>query len=137
MRQIFVFLFTLCLTVNVQGQNENDKDCTFYFDSISNRNIYTLVDRMPKSSENSNLEVKIASGLEMDSIPNITDTYGEVTFIVETDGSISNINIINSVNKVIDQDVINYFKKTNKWKCGYCGETPVPVEMIIPYNFKF
>ena len=60
-----------------------------------------------------------------------------VEFEVNTDGTIGKINIVRSVNTLLDQEAMRVIKLTSgKWKPGLQGGKPVKTRMIIPVNFK-
>ena len=132
----FIILISLSNYANSQIDNLSS-DCTYYFDSIVNRKIYTFVDEMPVFDNKTSFLVNLVSSLEIDSLIKMNDTKGVVSFIIETDGKTTNIKIIDSINKSIDERVIDFIEKTKKWKCGYCNKKPVPVELKIPYRIEF
>lgn len=58
-----------------------------------------------------------------------------VEFMVDTDGSIKNVKILNKVFSCLDQAVVNRVKNMQKWTPGYMGKQAVPVIMVAPVNF--
>ncbi len=59
-----------------------------------------------------------------------------VTFIVETDGNLSNVKVIRGVNKALDTEavrVVNLMKK--KWKAGTFKGKPVRVQFNLPIKY--
>ena len=113
-----------------------DSDCIHYVDSITNRKVYTFVDKMPEFGNPKGFLVNLVSNIKVDSSFTIVDTKGQIEFIVETDGNVSNIQISDTINYMIDKEVFDFVVKS-KWKVGYCDKRPVPVKMIIPYRFDF
>ena len=60
-----------------------------------------------------------------------------VEFEVNTDGTIGKINIVRSVNTLLDKEAMRVIKLTNgKWKPGLQGGKPVKTRMIIPVKFE-
>ncbi len=59
-----------------------------------------------------------------------------VTFIVETDGSISNIEVLKSPVEEFSQEAIRVVKLMPKWKPGKIKDTPVRVKYILPISFR-
>jgi len=60
-----------------------------------------------------------------------------VQFIVETDGSVSNIYILNSPHPAFSEEAIRVIKKMPKWKPGMKDGEPVNFQFILPIYFKF
>lgn len=59
-----------------------------------------------------------------------------VKFIVEIDGSISNIVIVNKLGYGCDKEVIRVLKKMPKWKPGELKGKPVRTYFALPVSFK-
>lgn len=59
-----------------------------------------------------------------------------VQFIVDTDGSIKDVQVLNKLFPCLDQAVAARIKHMPKWKPGYMGNRAVPVIMVAPINFK-
>ena len=91
---------------------------------------------MPEFGNPKGFLVNLVSNIKVDSSFTIVDTKGQIEFIVETDGNVSNIQISDTINYMIDKEVFDFVVKS-KWKVGYCDKRPVPVKMIIPYRFDF
>jgi TonB family protein len=64
--------------------------------------------------------------------------YGKVLlqFIVAKDGSIQNIEVIESVHKLLDEEAIRVIQKLPKWKPGTKEGEAVYVRYQVPINFK-
>lgn len=60
-----------------------------------------------------------------------------VQFVVETDGSISNVNIIKSVDPLLDNEAARVIKSMPNWIPGSNNGKPVRVRFAIPINFNF
>jgi hypothetical protein len=58
-----------------------------------------------------------------------------VEFMVDTDGSIKNIKVLNKIFSCLDQAVKNRIAHMPKWTPGYMGKRAVPVIMVAPINF--
>ena len=63
---------------------------------------------------------------------------GQVTvrFIVEKDGSISNVRPIHSVHTLLDKEAVRVVKSMPKWSPGKQNGKPVRVQLIVPIMFK-
>lgn len=58
------------------------------------------------------------------------------SFVVNTDGSISNIQILRGVEKTIDKEAIRIIEKMPKWEPGKIDGQNVPVRVIYPIAFR-
>ena len=59
-----------------------------------------------------------------------------VSFIVEVDGSVSNVKLVRSVNKLLDDVAIGAISASPRWKPGMHKGKPVRVNLTFPVNFK-
>lgn len=59
-----------------------------------------------------------------------------VSFIVEKDGSISNVRPIHSVHPLLDKEAVRVVKSMPKWSPGKQHGKPVRVQLIVPIMFK-
>ena len=63
---------------------------------------------------------------------------GRVTcwFIVNADGSISNVNLLRSVNSLLNEEAIRIFSLMPHWNPGRMDGIPVPVRVVRSVRFK-
>jgi hypothetical protein len=135
MRFITVSFLLLFIIQCIQAQTGNKPyNCTFYFDSISNRTIYTETDKMPDCKNCGLILNRLISNINPDYKPKNDKGHGTISLIVETSGKVTNVRIIDSVSEQVDRQVVEFFKRTNDWICGYCKGVPVPVEIQIQYQ---
>jgi periplasmic protein TonB len=59
-----------------------------------------------------------------------------VQFIVEKDGSITDINVLNDVHHSLEKEAIRVVHKMPNWKPGKQGNKPVRVRFTLPINFE-
>lgn len=59
-----------------------------------------------------------------------------VTFVVEKDGSVSDINIVEGMNDVSDKRLKKIIKKGPKWKPGIQNNKPVRVRFNLPVRVR-
>jgi TonB family C-terminal domain len=59
-----------------------------------------------------------------------------IQFMVENDGSISNINVVRSVDSYLDSEAIRIVQKMPKWKPGLLDGEPVRIKYTLPVNFR-
>ena len=57
------------------------------------------------------------------------------TFVVERDGSISNVQVVRSIDPSLDKEAVRVIKSMPKWKSGYINGTSVRVKYTIPITF--
>lgn len=59
-----------------------------------------------------------------------------LTFIVEKDGSLTNIKVVKSVSPSIDQEAIRSVKSMPKWNPGKQDGMTLRVKYTLPISFK-
>ena len=59
-----------------------------------------------------------------------------LSFVVETDGSITEPKVVRSVHPLLDEEALRVAKLMPKWEPGYQNGTPVRVKYNIPVTFK-
>jgi protein TonB len=60
-----------------------------------------------------------------------------LTFVVEKDGSVSNITVIKGVDPLLDDEAVSAISQSPKWTPGLQRGLPVRVRFTIPLNFMF
>lgn len=63
--------------------------------------------------------------------------YGRVmaAFVVDAEGSVSNVDIVQTPDKAFSDEVIRVLKKSPKWKAGKSDGNPVAVKFVVPIEF--
>jgi protein TonB len=59
-----------------------------------------------------------------------------VCFVIEKDGSITNIELLRRIEKSLNDEAIRIIKLMPKWKPGRKNGVPVRVKYTIPIDFK-
>jgi protein TonB len=59
-----------------------------------------------------------------------------VAFIVEKDGSLSDVRIANSVHPLLDAEAIRVVSSMPKWNPGLENGNPVRVKYVLPVTFS-
>ncbi|MDR2918831.1 MAG: energy transducer TonB [Tannerella sp.] len=59
-----------------------------------------------------------------------------LNFVVEKDGTIGDIEILQSAGSELDEEAIRVVRSTGIWVPGYKNEKPVKVKYTFPFNFK-
>jgi protein TonB len=60
-----------------------------------------------------------------------------LTFIVEKDGSVSNVTVVKGVDPLLDDEAVKAISESPKWTPGLQRGEPVRVRYSIPLNFSF
>jgi periplasmic protein TonB len=60
-----------------------------------------------------------------------------LTFIVEKDGSVSNVTVVKGVDPLLDNEAVKAISESPKWTPGLQRGQPVRVRFSIPLNFMF
>jgi protein TonB len=60
-----------------------------------------------------------------------------LTFIVEKDGSVSNVTVVKGVDPLLDNEAVKAISESPKWAPGLQRGLPVRVRYSIPLNFSF
>jgi protein TonB len=60
-----------------------------------------------------------------------------LTFIVEKDGSVSNVTIVKGIDPLLDDEAVKAISESPKWTPGMQRGEPARVRYIIPLNFMF
>jgi protein TonB len=59
-----------------------------------------------------------------------------VTFVVETDGSLTDMKVVKSVSPDIDAEAIRVLKSSPNWKPGLQNGKPVRIQFAVPIDFS-
>lgn len=132
MKQIIFLLLTLSLFITSKSQIcETQVDTTIYK--------YFAVEQTPcfPGGEDS-LLYWIMMNVEYPSIVKAFIIQGTVylSFIIDTNGIVSNIKVVKSADPVLDKAAIEVVSKLPKWIPGKQGSKNVNVEYIIPIKFQ-
>lgn len=95
-----------------------------------------IADRMP--SFKGNVNQWLSQNLTYPAIAAENDIQGRVlvSFVVEKDGSISNVQLVRSVDPALDREAVNTVKRMPKWNPGMNDGQPVRVRCTLPVTFR-
>lgn len=127
---LLVALFAFLLNVNAQNNVSKNDEST---------RLYQVVEQMPEfSGGHKELVNFISSNLQYPAEACRAKTQGKVvvTFVVEPDGSVTNVGIAKGVAKILDDEAIRVVSMSPKWKPGKIGGKPVRVKYNLPITFK-
>ena len=137
MKFYLTIFMLLWVVMSFSQTNKTEEKCKFYFDSISNRTIYSMVDVMPEfPGGTDSLFSFILKNLNW---PNTeVDFQGKVyiSLIVETDGRLTNKFILKGIEDLADKEALRIVEKMPKWEVGKCNGMKVPVKFIVPIKFE-
>lgn len=116
----------------------DSSECTFFYDSVQKRTIYTYVDKMPEYKGSMN-EVLLFFNKQF-SYPEQEIFQGSIRleFIINEKGEIINPKIVSKENDNItpaEKEALRVLKLMPKWNPGECHGRRVPVKMYLPIKF--
>ena len=116
---LLVALFAFLLNVNAQNNVSKNDEST---------RLYQVVEQMPEfPGGHKELVNFISSNLQYPAEACRAKTQGKVvvTFVVEPDGSVTNVGIAKGVAKILDDEAIRVVSMSPKWKPGKIGGKPI------------
>ena len=108
-------------------------------EDIQEAEIFTIVEEMPDfPGGTQKLADYLAKNIKYPQMARESGIQGRVfiSFVVEPDGSISNVNVMRSLGGGCDEEAVRVVKSMPKWKPGKQRGKPVRVSYILPVNFK-
>lgn len=98
---------------------------------------YDVVEQMPQFSEG-NMSTWIGQNLRYPPEAMNNGLQGTVVcqFIVEKDGSISNVSVLRSVDPLLDKEAVRVIENMPKWAPGKQDGKPVRVKFTLPIKFQ-
>lgn len=140
MKQTLLAVFIL-LSISLQAQNRTVKTDNKGWHTIEeDTNVYMLVKQMPVFGNGTqDLYTFLMTNIErpveaFEENPNL-DQGVYVRFIIEKDGSISNIKVIRSSHKLLTEEAFRLVRSMPKWKPGLQNTKPVRVMYGINLDF--
>jgi len=100
--------------------------------------VFVVVEEMPKFPGGDEELLKfIASNIEYPTFAKENNIQGKIIarFIVGTDGTVSNAEILHKVDPLLDAEALRVINLLPKWQPGKQGGKPVNVWYAIPINF--
>ena len=108
-------------------------------EEIEEAEIFTIVEEMPDFPGGmAKLADYLAKNIKYPQMARESGIQGRVfvNFVVEPDGSVSNVNVMRSLGGGCDEEAMRVVKSMPKWKPGKQRGKPVRVSYILPVNFK-
>ena len=101
--------------------------------------VFTIVEEMPEYPGGLNkLTDYLSKNIKYPQMARESGIQGRVfvNFVVEPDGSVSNVNVMRSLGGGCDEEAVRVVKNMPKWKPGKQRGKPVRVSYILPIVFK-
>lgn len=101
--------------------------------------IFEVVEEAPQFTENNgNVVGWIGSRIKYPEVAAENGIQGRVTigFVVEKDGSITQVQVLRGVDAELDKEAVRVVKSMPKWKAGRQGGKPVRAKYTVPVVFR-
>ena len=108
-------------------------------DAPSNDSIYQIVDEMPQFPGGEAAMMKfVANNVKYPQEAKDKEIDGRVfvSFVVEKDGSVSNVKVMRGIGGGCDEEAVRVISAMPKWKPGIKDGKPVRVSYMMPLTFK-
>lgn len=137
---IFSSIISLCSiaqkTTNVKNIGDS---CSYYYDTISKRDIFMAVNEMPSYKGGISEISKIIMN-ELALADSCYESTGNIylQFIIEPDGKISNRKILRGYNQIcnLNSKVLKTLDYLIDWIPGKCHGETVPVRYVLPIRIR-
>ena len=99
--------------------------------------VFAVVEEMPKCP-GGNVQKWISKHIKYPMIAQENNIQGKVfvQFVIEKDGSVSNVKVTRSVDPSLDKEAIRVIQSMPKWTPGKQRQKPVRVSFTVPINFQ-
>ena len=99
--------------------------------------VFAVVEEMPKFP-GGNVQKWISKHIKYPMIAQENNIQGKVfvQFVIEKDGSVSNVKVTRSVDPSLDKEAIRVIQSLPKWTPGTLSQKPVRVSFTVPINFQ-
>ena len=108
-------------------------------DDVQEQEIFQIVEEMPSyPGGDQKLMEFVAKNIKYPQIARETGIQGRVFvgFVVEPDGSVSNVKVLRGIGGGCDEEAMRVVKSMPKWKPGKQRGKAVRVSYMLPVNFK-
>ncbi len=110
----------------------------FEEEEVAEEEIFTVVESMPEfPGGETKLYRYLRQNIEYPQIANESGIQGRVfvTFVVEKDGSITDVQVLRGIGGGCDEEAVRVVKSMPKWKAGKQRGKPVRVQYNLPIKF--
>lgn len=122
-----------------EGNDEDEDDFAEETPKASSNEVHDVVEEMPQyPGGNSALMEYLARNVKYPVVAEENGIQGRVVcrFIVERDGSITDVRVVRSVDPSLDKEAMRVIKGMPRWIPGKQNGSPVRVEYTVPVTFK-
>ena len=108
-------------------------------EEVVEQEIFQIVEEMPSfPGGDQEMMVYVSKNIKYPQIARETGIQGKVfvNFVVEPDGSVSNVKILRGIGGGCDEEAMRVVKSMPKWKPGKQRGKPVRVSYNLPVNFR-
>lgn len=133
-QKMLILTFAMLLTYNVDAQDWGES-----INEEKSEPVYTEIDNMPEYPGGiEKLLNYLASNIKYPKEAKTVNIEGRVTinFIVETDGSVSNVRVMKGIGGGCDEEAKRVVENMPKWKPGIQDNKPVRVSYNLPIKFS-
>lgn len=136
---LFGFTFASTKASSLTSQLLNVSVSNVFSTQVAEDSVFSVVDKMPEFQGGmSGLNQFLRQNISYPASCREENIQGRVMveFIIEKDGSISNVAIVKSVEERLDNEAKRVMSIMPDWTPGYNGDVPVRVKYTVPVNFK-
>lgn len=121
------------IAVNVPPPQEAPKE---EVKQVVENKVFDIAEEMP--SFKGNVNEWLSKNLTYPAVAAENGVQGRVivNFVVEKDGSISNVQVVRSVDPALDREAVNTVKRMPKWNPGMNNGQPARVKFTLPVTFR-
>lgn len=129
--ELFDTEFDEHITINIIEFNHEEEE---------EEEIFAIVEEMPnfKDANNNKFREYITNNLKYPDIAAENGIQGKVfvAFVVEPDGSVSNVRVVRGIDPSLDKEALRVIKSSPKWIPGMQRGKPVRVSFTFPVHFS-
>lgn len=144
-RQILVFSVLMAGLLPASAQKNSTKTAPksnpVFVSAVEDTSVYMLVNKMPIFGKSkADLYSYLIKNLECPAEAFETDSFAKqgvyVHFIIEKDGSLSNVEVVRTSHPALSEEALRLVKGMPKWTPGMRNDTPVRVLYGLPIDFS-
>lgn len=140
MNLLRIIIFLNLISLNCVNRKVGiNKSCPSFYDILSNRTIYTFVDKMPEY-EGGNVEFVSYLTRHL-VIPNqsFIQASFQIEFVIDSNGQLIMAKFLNKENSELtdlEKAIINVLNNSPSWQSGKCNGRNVPVKLFFPITLN-
>lgn len=125
--------------VKVEGKQLMVEDQPLKIQSGQGRDVFKVVEKMPSFTGGQGELLKyLATNINYPAVAKENGVEGMVVvqYIIEKDGSISNVQVVKGIGAGCDEEAVRVVKAMPNWQPGFQRGQAVPVQFNLPIKFK-